>query len=83
MRRPVLIPREFLRSHGTRTPAAHVASHAVVYNPILAAVRRSGEAGVPDAVGLLERVLVEDAALVALLPVLRVHRVVADEFELA
>lgn len=55
----------------------------MVDDPVLAAVGRGGEAGVADAVRLLQRVLVEDAAFVVLLPVLRVQRVGADEFQLA
>lgn len=83
MRRPVLIPRELLRAHRPRAPPAHVIPHAVVHDPVLAAVRAGREARVADAVRLLLRVLVEDAAVVVLLPVLRVHRVRADELELA
>jgi hypothetical protein len=55
----------------------------VVNDPVLAAVRAGGETGVTNTVCFFLGVLVEYTAFVVLLPVLCVHRVWADKFELA
>ncbi len=54
----------------------------MVYNPILTPIRACGEAGVPHAVSLRRWVLVENATLSILAPVLNVHWVIANQLEL-
>ena len=55
----------------------------MVHDPILAPVGARRETRVPHAVRLRRRILIEHAPLGILAPVLHVHGVVADEFELA
>lgn len=81
--RAVLVPGELLGTDSPLAPTTHVVPHAMVDDPVFAAVRASGEASVAHAVSLFRRVLVEDAALVVLLPVSWVHWVLTNEFELA
>ena len=83
VRRAILIPRELLRANSPLAPPAHVVLHTMVHDPVLASIRTCSEASVTHAVSLFRRVLVEDAAFVVLLPVARVHWVLADQFELA
>jgi len=54
----------------------------VIHDPALLPIRTRREARVANAICLVGRVLVEDAALVILAPVLHVHGVIADELEL-
>lgn len=82
LRRPVCVPGKLLRPDGPRRPAVSRVNHAVIDDPVLRAVGAFCEAGVPDADGRGELVLVEDAAVV-LDPVLDIHRVLADQLELA
>lgn len=80
--RAIGIPRKLLRPDGPRGPTRGRVAHAVIHDPALAPVRAGREAGVADADGLGQLVLVEDAAVV-LGPVLGVHGVLTDELELA
>lgn len=82
MRRAILVPSELLRANSPLAPTAHVVLHTMVHDPVFASIRTGSEASVAHAVSLFRRVLVEDAAFVVLLPVARVHGVLADEFEL-
>lgn len=55
----------------------------MIHDPILAPIRTLCEARMSDSIRLLQRVLVKHTPLVVFTPVLRVHGVLADEFELA
>lgn len=57
--------------------------HAVVHDPILRAVRRSGETGMAHAVDLGVWVLIKHASGRVFLPGGRIHGVGADQFKLA
>lgn len=80
--RAIFVPGELLRPHSPGAPATHVVSHAVVNDPVLAAVWTGGETRVANAVCLFLGVLVEYATLVVFLPVLRVHWVWTDQLKL-
>lgn len=54
----------------------------MINNPVVLPIRTRREAGVPDSIRLIRRVLVKHAAGVVLAPILHVHRVVAHELEL-
>lgn len=83
LRRPVLIPRKLLRADRPRAPPIRRIPHAMINNPVLLPIRALREARMPHTVRVLQRVLVEDAAVVVLAPVLHVHGILADELQLA
>jgi hypothetical protein len=80
--RPIFVPGELLRPYSPGSPATHVVAHAVINDPVLATVWAGSETGVTNAICLFLGVLVEHTAFVVLLPVLSVHRVWPDKFEL-
>lgn len=83
IRRPILVPAKLLCPDRPGTPSVAGIQHAMVHDPILLAVWRRREAGVPDPIRLLLRILVEDATLVVLSPIHDIHRVGAHELQLA
>lgn len=54
----------------------------MINDPVFLAIRASREGGVTDAVSFFRWILIKYAALSILSPVLDIHRVRADEFEL-
>lgn len=78
--RTVLVPGVSLRSDVSLGPAISVGPHAVVDDPVLVTIWALNKASVADTICILTLVLVEDAAVIALPPVFRVHRVVANQF---
>ena len=81
--RPIRIPPKALRPYRPRRPPIRGIQHPMIHNPILLAIRTRRETRMAHAIRLLARVLIEDAPLRVLAPVLHVHRVVAHELQLA
>lgn len=55
----------------------------MIHDPVLSPVRTRCETRVANSVGLLKRVLVEDAALVVLAPVLGIHGIRSNKLKLS
>jgi hypothetical protein len=55
----------------------------VIYNPILLEIWTLDEAGMANTISLFVWVLIEHAPIILLLPIVRVHGVLAYEFQLA
>ena len=81
--RPVLVPRKLLRPNRPRTPSIRRIPHPMIHNPIFRPIGTFHKTRMTNTVRFLERILVEDTTIVNFAPVLRVHRVITSEFELA
>ena len=81
--RPVLVPRKLLRTNRPRAPAIRRILHAMIYNPVFTPIRACREARVPDTVDVFRWVLRKHTAVVSLPPVLRIHRIRSNKFQLA
>ena len=82
LRRAIRIPSKLLRPNRPRSPSIRRIQHPMIYDPILTPIWTCRKTRMSDPIRLLHGILVEDAALCILAPVLHVHGVIADELKL-